>query len=250
MNRKRQYRRGYPVAILVGFEENYAVLWNVFSRIVKQSSKLKLEGRRTDEKMLYNFHQSVVESLKQLIKEGIKSIVVTAPQKTTYTSDFIAHVQKHHRYLTNDKSPNRTNFAELQGSANNLVTVAELVKSKKFMDLLVKTNSEEADHLVGILEKSLYANQKYDSILYTLKEIENTVFAKEKNVEMATEYLLITDKYLSKHRSKNRIHRLLQIANNKKIKTRIIDVESSAGSRISQFGGIIFFSTQNKYRTN
>jgi stalled ribosome rescue protein Dom34 len=245
LKRSRRYRRGYPVAILVGFEDDYAVLWNVFSRVVKQSLKLKLEGKRTDEKVLYNFHQSVVEALKHLIKEGIKSIIVTAPQKTTYTSDFITHVQKHHRYLLNNKSPNRTNFAELEGSANNFVAVAELIKSKKFTDLLFKTTSEEADHIVGILEKCLYANKKYDSIMYTLKEIENTVIAKKKNDEMGTEYLLLTDKYLSENMSKNRIHRLMQIANNKNIKTRIIDIESSAGSRISQFGGIVFFSTSS-----
>ena len=245
MKQRRRYRRGYPVAILVGFEENYAVLWNVFSCIVKQSIKLKLEGIRTDEKMLYNFHQSVVKALKQLIKEGIKSIVLTAPQKTNYTSEFITHLQKHHRYLTNDKNPNRASFAELEGSANNLVAVGELVKSKKFTDLLVKTTSEEADHIIGILEKSLHVNKKYDSILYTLKEIENKVFDKEKNDEKGTDYLLLTDKYLSENRSKNRIHRLMQIANNKNVKTRIIDVESSAGSRISQFSGIVFFSTSS-----
>ncbi|MEJ2113751.1 MAG: hypothetical protein P8X62_08705 [Flavobacteriaceae bacterium] len=245
LKRNRRYRRGYPVAILVGFEDDYAVLWNVFSRVVKQSLKLKLEGKRTDEKVLYNFHQSVVEALKHLIKEGIKSIIVTAPQKTTYTSDFISHVQKHHRYLLNNKSPNRTNFAELEGSANNFVAVAELIKSKKFTDLLFKTTSEEADHIVGILEKCLYANKKYDSIMYTLKEIENTVIAKKKNDEMGTEYLLLTDKYLSENISKNRIHSLMQMANNKNIKTRIIDIESSAGSRISQFGGIVFFSTSS-----
>ena len=245
LKRSRRYRRGYPVAILVGFEDDYAVLWNVFSRVVKQSSNLKLEGKRTDEKVLYNFHQSVVEALKHLIKEGIKSIIVTAPQKTTYTSDFIKHVQKHHRYLLNNKSPNRTNFAELEGSANNFIAIAELIKSKKFTDLLFKTTSEEADHIVGILEKCLYANKKYDSIMYTLKEIENTVIAKKKNDEMGTEYLLLTDKYLSENMSKNRIHRLMQMANNKNIKTRIIDIESSAGSRISQFGGIVFFSTSS-----
>ena len=87
MNRKPHYNRGYPVAILVGFEESYVILWNVFSRVVKQLSKLTVEGKRTDEKVLYNFHQSIVNALKPVIKEGIKSIVVTAPQKTTYTSE-------------------------------------------------------------------------------------------------------------------------------------------------------------------
>lgn len=246
MNRKRHYKRGYPVAILVGFEESYVILWNVFSRVVKQLSKLTLEGKRTDEKVLYNFHQSIVNALKPVIKEGIKSIVVTAPQKTTYTSEFIAHVRKHHAYLFKNKSPNRVNLAELDSSANTPAAVAELVKSKKFVDILRKITSEEADHFVDILEKCLYANENSALVLYTLKEIEKRIFAKDCDFEFGTEYLLLTDKYLAENKSKNRIHRLMQIANNKKVKIRIVDTESSAGNRINQFGGIIFFTNQNK----
>ena len=244
LKRKRRYRRGYPVAILVGFEVDHAVLWNVFSRVVKQSLKLKLEGKRTDEKALYNFHESLVNTLKPVLKEGVKSIVVTAPTKTTYASDFLNHIQKHHRYLINSKSPNRVNFAELVGSADNSLAVAELVKTKKFVDILAETTSKEADHIVSILEKRLYADDGSSVVLYSLKEIEDIVLNREKSNKLGTEYLILTDKYLSESKSKNRIHRLIQIAKNKKVKTKIISAESPAGSRISQFGGIVFFATQ------
>jgi stalled ribosome rescue protein Dom34 len=56
--------------------------------------------------------------------------------------------------------------------------------------------------------------------------------------------LLLTDMYLAKSRQKQRIHRLLQIAKNKKIKTKVIDAETSAGCRITQFGGLVFFATK------
>ena len=65
---------------------------------------------------------------------------------------------------------------------------------------------------------------------------------KQKKSEQQTEYLLLTDKYLTESRQKNRIHRLLQIAKNKKIKTSVINAETSAGSRITQFGGLVFFT--------
>ena len=250
VSQRRRYRRGYPVAILVGFEDDYAVLWHVFSRVVKQSLKLKLEGKRTDDKVLYNFHESVVDALKPVLKEGVKSIVVTAPAKTTYASDFLNHIQKHHRYLITSKSPTKANFAELAGSADNHVAVAELVKSKKFADLLAETTSEEADHIVNILEKRLYADESGALVLYTLKEIEDRVYDRERNNDFGTEYLILTDKYLADSKSKNRIHRLMQIAKNKKVKTRIINVESPAGGRISQFGGIIFFTIQTKQRAD
>ena len=248
MNRKSRYRRGYPVAILVDFEDNYAVLWHIFSRVVKQSMKLKLEGKRTDEKALYNFHESVVDALKPMLKEGVKSIVVTSPTKTTYASNFLDHIQKHHRYLITSKSTTRANFAKLEGSAENSSAVAELVKTNKFANILAETTSKEADNIVGILEKNLYVDENDAVVFYSLKEIENVVYDRASGNEFETEYLILTDKYLAESRSKNRIHRLMQIAKNKKVKTRIINVESPAGNRISQFGGIIFFSALSKQR--
>jgi len=59
-------------------------------------------------------------------------------------------------------------------------------------------------------------------------------------------YLLLTDKYLAEAEDKNRIHRLLQISNNRKVKTRIVKAETAAGKRISQFGGVVFFAVPNK----
>ena len=238
--------RGYPVALLMGFEDDHAVLWRIFSRVVKLSLRLELEGKRADEKVLYNFHESVVDALKPVLKEGVRTIVVTAPARTSYAKDFLEHVRKHHRYLIQSKSPNRANFAELVGSADDQIKVAELAKTKEFTDLIAETTSEEADQVVGSLDKHLYGNDSNSVVLYSLKEIENMVYGQEKCSESGTEYLLLTDKYLADSKQKNRIHRLLQIAKNKKVKTTIINSETPAGTRISQFGGIVFFSTTPK----
>jgi stalled ribosome rescue protein Dom34 len=245
VKRKRRYRRGYPVAVLVGFEDDHAVLWRIFSRVAKRSVRLDINGKRTEDKALYNFHESVVDALKPVLKEGVRTIVVTSPARTTYATDFLDHINKHHQYLIQSKSPNRANFAELVGSADNRIKVAEMTKTKEFTDLIAETTSEEADQVVNSLEMHLYgANNSV--VLYSLKEIENIVYSLEKDRESKSEHLLLTDKYLAECRQKNRINRLLQIAKNKKVKTRIINAESSAGNRISQFGGIVYFSTQNK----
>jgi stalled ribosome rescue protein Dom34 len=92
----------------------------------------------------------------------------------------------------------------------------------------------------------LYGNGNNSVVLYSLKEIEAKIYSQEKRSESRTDYLLLTDKYLAGSKQKNRIHRLLQIAKNKKMKTRIINAETPAGTRISQFGGIVFFSTTTK----
>ena len=248
MNRKRRYTRGYPVALLVGFEDDHAVLWRIFSRVVKLSLRLELAGKRTDEKVLYNFHETVVDALKPLLKEGVRGIVVTAPVRTTFAADFLDHVRKHHRYLIQSKSPNRANFAELVGSADDRIKVAELVKTKEFTKLINETTSEEADHIINVLEKHLYSSGDNAIVLYSLKEIEDIIYDRSKNDEFGTAHLLLTDKYLANSKQKNRIHRLLQISKNKKVKTRIVNAETPAGNRISQFGGIVFFATSTKQR--
>jgi stalled ribosome rescue protein Dom34 len=242
LKRKRHYRRGHPVAVLVGFEETHTVFWNVFSRVVKPSSKIALNGSRNDEKVLYNFHELVIEKLKPVINEGVRSIVVSSPVRTTYAQQFLEHVKKHHRYMIQHKNPNCTNFAELIGSADDKIKVAELVKTKEFNDLIEKTTSEEADQVVESLEKHLYGTADNSVVLYSLKEIEDRIYKQDKNKNFQTEHLLLTDKYLDESRQKSRIHRLMQIAQNKKVKTKVVNAETSAGTRITQFGGIVFFT--------
>jgi stalled ribosome rescue protein Dom34 len=245
VKRKQGYKRGHSVALLVGFEDNHAVLWQIFSHVVKLHLTLKVGGKRTDQRVLYNFHESVVDALRPVLKEGVRSIVVTAPKKTTYATDFLDHVQKHHTYLIQSKRPNRATFAELIGSADQPHRVAELVKTKEFRKLIAETTSEEADHIVSAFEKYLYSTDSKSVVLFSLKEIEDMVYDRERHNDL-TEYLMLTDKYLADSEDKNRIHRLLQISKNRKVKTRIVNAETPAGKRISQFGGIFFFTMPTK----
>ena len=242
-NRKQRYRRGYPVAVLVGFEADHVVLWRIFSRVAKLYLTVELAGRRTDEKVLYNFHEQIVDALKPVLKEGVKSVVLVAPSRTTYATDFLEHVQKHHMYLVQSKSPNRANFAELVGFADSRAKVAELVKTKDFTKIIEETTAEEADGIVDVLEKHLYRSGDGTVVLYSLKEIEDTIYDRNRKDSIGNAYLMLTDQYLAGSKNKNRINRLLQISQNKKVKTRIVNAETEAGNRISQFGGIVFFSS-------
>jgi stalled ribosome rescue protein Dom34 len=246
VKRKQGYKRGHPVALLVGFEDNHALLWQVFSHVVKLHLTLEVGGKRTDQRVLYNFHESVVNALRPVLNEGVRSIVVTAPKKTTYAADFLDHVQKHHAYLIQSKRPNRATFAELTGSADQPHKVTELVKTKEFRKLIAETISEEADHVVNAFEKHLYSTDSKSVILFSLKEIEDMVYNQERHNDFRTEYLMLTDKYLADSADKNRIHRLLQISKNRKVKTRIVNAETPAGKRISQFGGVFFFTMPTK----
>jgi stalled ribosome rescue protein Dom34 len=246
VKQKRSHKRGYPVALLIGFEADRAVLWQVFSNLARLYLKIELTGRRTDEKALYNFHESVIDALKPTIREGIRSIVVTSPIKTTYATDFLNHTRKHHTYLTQSKSANRTNFSQLTGSTDQAHKVAELVKTKQFHRLITETISGEADQIISTLEKNLFGVDGDSIVLYSLKEIEDTVYNREKHNNLRTGYLILTDKYLADCKDKNRIQRLLQISKNSKIRTRIMNAETPAGKRITQFGGLIFFTAATR----
>jgi stalled ribosome rescue protein Dom34 len=78
-------------------------------------------------------------------------------------------------------------------------------------------------------------------VLYSLEETENLIFGRQKSGRPKPEYLMLTDKYLSDSCEKKRIHRLMQIAKNRNVKTRIVRAESTAGLRLTQLGGIVCF---------
>lgn len=244
--RNRSYRRGYPVALLVGFEVDRAVLWQVFSHVVKPLVTLRLAGRRTDESAVYNFHESVVDALKPVLKEGVRSVVVAGPARTTYASDFLNHARKHHGYLFQSNAHSRAVFAELAGSADQPHEVAELVRTKEFRRSIEETTSGEADFVIAALEKRLNSIEVESGVLFSLREIEDVVYDRDRKSDFGSGFLMLTDRYLADSRDKSRIHRLLQIARNRKVKTRIVNAEAPAGKRISQFGGMVFFTMPTK----
>jgi stalled ribosome rescue protein Dom34 len=237
---KRGYKRGYAVAVLVGFEDDQAVLWRVFSNVVKHEKTLWLDGDREDSKAEYNFHESIINALRPTLKEGVRSIILASSPRTGHAQEFITHVREHHAWLT--QGPNKATFSETIGSAGTLSEVAALTRTPQFRKQISETTSEETGHLVDTLEKRLNASDQNAVVLYSLKEMEDLIFNAWKPGKLRPEQLMLTDKYLSESREKNRIHRLLQVASNKNIKTRIVDSESVAGKRLTQLGGLVFFA--------
>jgi len=240
--RRHPYKRGYPVAMLIGLEEDHATLWQIFSNVVKPHTTVKLEGRRKDEQALYNFHEAIINATRPTLKEGTRSIMATAPMRTAYTAEFLTHVKRHHPWLTQLGSPNAVAFGELVGPASKLHEVAELAKTKEFRRLISETTSKEADNIVDTLEKRLNTINDNAMVLFSLKEIEDLVYSQWKDGKVKPEYLMLTDKYLTEQKEKNRIHRLLQIARNRHVKTKIVSAETPAGKRLSQFGGLVCFT--------
>ena len=77
-----------------------------------------------------------------------------------------------------------------------------------------------------------------------MEEIEALVYEggkKDKDVAKKLDLIIMTKNFIEKNRNKNRIHRLLQIANNKGVKTKIISIDNPFADRFDQFGGLLAF---------
>jgi stalled ribosome rescue protein Dom34 len=240
LKQRKGYRRGYPVAMLVGLEDDRAVLWKVFSNVVKPEKTVWLDGTWNDLKAVYNFCESIVNALRPTLKEGVRSIILASPTRTDYVRRFTNHINGHHSWLV--QGSNKATFSEATGPAGTLSEVAALTKTPVFRRLISETTSEETENLVEMLEKRLNAANQDTVILYSLKEIEDLILTPQKPGKPKPEYVMLTDKYLSNSREKNRIHRLLQIAANRNVKTRIVDSESPSGLRLTQLGGMVCFT--------
>jgi len=233
--KQKNYKRGYPVAVLVGVEQEHAAIWHIFSQVAKQQQTIPLNGERKDQKVLYSFHETIINALRPVLKEGVRSIIVASPAKTSYTQDFLSHVTAHHSWL--QAGSNKATFSQITGSASMLPQVAALTKTSQFKELIQETATQETENLLEILEKRL--NTADNLVLFSLQEVENLILGKQAPGKPQPEYLLLTDTYLACSRQKNRLYRLMQIAQNKKVKTRVINAESNAGKRLTQLGGIV-----------
>jgi stalled ribosome rescue protein Dom34 len=240
---KSGYRRGYAVAVLVGLEEATAVLWKVYSKVVKPETTLKLEGYRNNPKAAYSFHESIVNALRPTLKEGVRAVVLVYPHRTSYSRDFIEHVNRHHAWLI--QGSNKITFAEINGSASTFPQVTALTRNPVFSKLIQEATSEETVGLLDLLESCLSSSREDESVLYSLDDVEDAVLGSQRR-GFSPEYLLLTDKYLATSRQKGRLNRLMQIATNKKVKTRVVDAESPAGKRLTQLGGIVCLTKQQK----
>lgn len=240
--RKRHSKRGYPVAILVIFETRHALLWQVFSEAIKPLEPVKFVGKREDLKALYAFHEKLVDALRPALKEGVRSVILVSPPKTPHSIEFLTHVQSHHLWLVKEKSPNAVSFGTMEGSVHDSEDVAMFVQSAEFQAKVNDITGEEADQILAALEKRLQKpGAGKEAVLFSLQDIENAVYTRDPSEMRQTEYIILTDQFLASTSEKNRLQRLLQIAKNKNVKTRIIKAETVAGERLSQFGGLVWF---------
>lgn len=231
----KAYRRGYPVAILVGLENDHASLWQIFSQVAKLQQTIPLNSGRGDAKAVYNFHEAIINALRPTLSEGVRSVIIAAPARTSYAQEFQSHIKSHHAWLL--QGQNKATFSTIAGAASTTADVSALTKTGALKQLIAETTAQETDNLLEILEKRLSGSGNL--VFFSLEEAEDLILQPQPAGKPNPDYLLLTASYLSGSRRKNRVQRLMQIAKNKGVKTRVIDAESAAGKRLTQLGGLV-----------
>ena len=233
--RRRGYRRGYPVAVLIGFDRSRAVLWRVFSQVVKPHSTI--EAPRGGKRERYNYHEAVVNALRPILKEGVGSVVVVAPARTSYVKEFLDHVAKHQPWMT--RGAGSATFTGIVGSATTQEEVSALVRTGEVQKAIGTSAAGEADRIKGLLESRL-AQDDASPILYSLYEIEELIFDQRVKGRPEPEHLILTDRFLAAHR--RRAQRLMEAARSRGVRAHVVGVKTAAGQRVEQLGGMVLLT--------
>jgi stalled ribosome rescue protein Dom34 len=213
------------VAMLVGLEGGQASTWSIYSESVKPGERIQGDNE-------YNFYEGIVDALRPGIREGVKTILVAAPDGRDYEK-FMDHIGKHQGWLLRGWRLNTVTFERILEPAMSVDQVRGLVKSHGFKGRLSEVTWGDISQVMGVLERRLSDPGGIETLLFALGDVEDAVYGGERSLE----YILVTEVFRSRNR--RRVERLLQVAGNKGVRTRIVRADTSAGARISQFGGLV-----------
>ncbi|MHA1795456.1 MAG: hypothetical protein ACTSUK_05045, partial [Promethearchaeota archaeon] len=82
--KKTRRKRGYPLALLIGFLPMHLVYYNIFSERVELRKKRKLPRKfdNMDKKQKYAFFEEIVSELRPILQNELKNVLlVTKPKK-------------------------------------------------------------------------------------------------------------------------------------------------------------------------
>ncbi|MFW9819085.1 MAG: hypothetical protein ACFFE5_05695 [Candidatus Thorarchaeota archaeon] len=242
--RKKPIKRGHQVAILIGLHDNDAVFWKIYSESIRFHKSIKRGRKRKSQntKHLYHFHEEIIDTLRMIIKEGIRSVILLSPPKEVYSDEFLNHDKKHQSWLLK-KGNNQVIFSKIIGNqAKTPKDVYFLKNQDYFREIVDKTSNQEGLLILDELTEIINKNEKFSKILYTWEEIEQELrYIKRNPNSPKPNYIILTEEYIKNPKNRNKIHRILQIAKNLEIKTKIVKLESEAGGIVEQFGGLICY---------
>jgi stalled ribosome rescue protein Dom34 len=209
---------------MIGVQGLEATIWDIYSESVKY-------GEKMDGESPYELYESIVDALRPKIKQGVKTILFASIEEKDY-SGFMYHVERHHSWLLKGWELNKATFEHIPIAAIDERQVRDMVKTNRFKDILSEASSKDLVNVINILEERLNDPVRIDTLLFSLEEIESHIYGGGE-----AECLLVTDYFQAMH--KRRTQRLIQVSTNRNIQTKMIPVDSAAGARVTQFGGLV-----------
>jgi len=248
-SKTRRVRHGYPVAVLVGLDEQRAVIWIVHSETLKQHGSVNrpVESDRSDEGTRYNFYNAIVSALKPLFSSGTSSLVVAGAKSGTQLADeFITHIRRHHAYLTRS-----VHVTSVVGDAMTASTARALVKASTFQTNAAGVIDRESDDLIRVLDTALSDSTGNTTVLFSLDEIDRCFKSLSRHGEATEEYpqyVIMTDTFWSSRKNDPRLQRTMDVAKNTGVKTHVLRTDGKAGERIAQLGGLVCLARKRENR--
>ncbi len=242
IKKRNRSKRGHPIAVLIGFHDENAVVWKVFSEVIRHHLTIDRgrKRRNQDEKQMYRFQENIVNVLRPFFEEGIRSIVLLCHPKTRYSDEFLEHVNKHHVWLFKS-SDRRVVFSKIEGNqAKTQKDIYYLKTREDFASLINHTSNQEGNIILDELKRILSKNDS--KVLYTLEEIDGELKLIKRDPTLSKpRYIVLNETYLNKPQNRNRTYRILQIARNNCVMTKIVRSESELGLFLEKLGGLACF---------
>ena len=125
-----------------------------------------------------------------------------------------------------------------------IITGTDEANNEEFFENVVnQTSNQEGLLILAELNEIINRNEKFSKILYTWKKIDYELRLISRNPNLPKpDYIILTDDYLNNPKYRNRAHRILQIARNHGIKTKVVNSETNAGVIVKSYGGLICFT--------
>lgn len=222
-----------------------AIIWDLFSIKSKQRKILKLgmKFKNSDEKHTFHFFEEIVDLLRPQIRLGMKAIIVIQPKRLDIFESFQVHLHKHHQWLFRE-GKHQIVLEKFDRNVDSLEKLQDLRTSEPFTEFMESLLEDEADNTIQLFEE-LLNNESY-IMLYRVMEAYDFLKTKKKQLETSIEYIFLTANYREKSKNKQFLQHFLQIAKNKNVLIKTFDSETSMGSRLAQFGGLVIFVHQNR----
>nr|MDO8115001.1 hypothetical protein [Candidatus Sigynarchaeota archaeon] len=242
---RNRRRRGYPLALLLGIEKQRAMAWNVYSESIAPAftERLQQKGSAGTANPQFNYFEAIVAKLKPIFSTGLKTLVIASPRNSTFANDFVAHLRKHHAYLMKEGSSQKIHTGTVDGEAKDVQSTLAVVKSDAFRTITASTVDQETTAIIELFDSCINNPSSLVKIGFTIDEIIQLLEAlREDDENPAPEYIIMTDVFYAGHKNDPLFQRVMSIAKNIKIKTRVIQLKTEAGARVAQLGGLVCFT--------